>query len=112
MHALILLAVAAPAPFVRPAPPPPAIKAGAYSMLWSGTVCETHFHADGSYACNWHGTWWHGRWKQEKGTLAVDEWPQDSPDRLHRWTVGLSGDAVGKMGPHEWSLGTISGPVR
>lgn len=93
----LILACAAPAPKDRPPPPPPAIKHGSYTMTWHGTEAETHFHADGFYACLWHGRWWHGQWKMDGGVLCVSEWPMDTPQFTTSWGVVMKCDRAGNM---------------
>lgn len=108
--AVLLLLLSAPAPLPRPAPPPPALVPASVRMQWHGITAETHFHADGTYACLWVGTWWEGRWAQKGGVVTVEEWitgPRP-PDPL-RWSVTLTSPTDGKMGSgavwRVWPLG-------
>lgn len=115
MNTALFLLLFAPAPTLRPAKPapPPAIVPASVVMTWSGVDCETHFHADGFYSCQWAGRWWHGRWSQAGGVLSVEEWPIDAP--LHRatWRVRLRCPASGVLdGGSPWRLTSMAGRVR
>ena len=111
MLAVLLLIASAPAPFVRPAPPVPAIAVGEYVMDWRGTPAPTSFRADGTYACLWVGNRpWHGRGAQAKGVLAVEEWPAGNPGLRHAWTVRLACPASGVLdGSSPWRLAPQAG---
>jgi hypothetical protein len=105
MYALLLLTLAAPAPFAKPAPPPPAVKHGSYIMTWHGVTAPTWLHADGFYACQWHGRWWHGHWRQENGQIIVEEWPMEEPHRRSTWTIKLASPMSGQFpGGSPWKL--------
>ncbi len=105
MSAVVLMLLFAPAPISRPAPPPPALKYGSYLMTWHGVDAPTVFHADGFYACQWHGRWWHGQWKMEKGQLVVEEWPMEEPHRRSTWTIKLTAPTAGQFtGGTKWKI--------
>lgn len=108
----ILVLSLAPAPFRAP-PPPPAVKPGAYSMLWRGTDCRpTHFYRGGTFYCKWNGSDWEGKWKMKGTTLHVDEWRVGNPELRCSWDVYLRTDAEGEMsGGSEWKLRPLKGRV-
>jgi hypothetical protein len=97
MNALVLvLVMLAPAPRVVEKPLP-SMAHGTYVMTWKGIDATTHFHADGFFACYWQGRWWHGTWKQERGRVAVEEWPLDQPESKSKWTIILTDPKSGFM---------------
>ena len=118
MHAAFLVLAlalpAAPVPFKKPPPPAPSLVPGKYVMVWQGVRCETCFHRDGFFACCWHGSWWHGRWKEEKGVVTVEEWPMDEPLRRSSWQIELACPKSGRLKTGErsfypWSM-SLPGP--
>ena len=101
-YSLCLLATSC---LLAPAPKEaqPALVPGSYLMTWRGVTAPTMFHANGSYACYWHGAWWQGQWRQTKGVLSVEEWPAGNPDHVAlRWSVKLSSPATGDLGGTLW----------
>jgi hypothetical protein len=111
--AILLCALAAPAPPPKKALPPPAIPAPcATIMTWKGTDAVTHFHPDGVYTCCWCGRWWDGTWSQSGGILRVEEWPRDSVDAgIGRWEVRLSAPDAGLLGETAWKIRPLIGRV-
>jgi hypothetical protein len=84
---------------------PPALKPGGYRMTWRGQPYETSFRADGYFVRFREGQWWRGTWRQEGGTLHVQEWPSPSPDKATRWSVALESPRRGVLDDGSpWSL--------
>src|SRR5690349_3722756 len=104
IYAAVVMVLLAPAPLKKPGPPP-VVAAGSFVMTWRGVEATTHLCADGFYACHWQGRWWYGAWKCKDGLLTVEEYPDDDPKSVTKWSIKLSSPTTGVLnGDSPWKL--------
>jgi hypothetical protein len=91
---LLCLALAAPAPLARRAPPMPCPVAGSHAVTFAGVPCSMTFGPGGEYSCRWYGAEYAGSWSYDRRgrVLRITEAAASNPRHWMFWEIRLGAD--------------------